>query len=171
MANDSNEEVTCFRENNSYQIHKEMERRSLRRRTMRRRTRRQGTHSGDTDGHVAGGQGGGDDQSTSATPSHPPLPGSSSQRRVEMVERIRAEGRKIAPEALTKHHLGENQTQTSGGAEENRSVGNIGAEENQTETNGGSEETPQEEAKNVLASLIKRLSDQTRFELVRSRPE
>ena len=150
-----------------------MERRSLRRRTVRRRTRRQGTHSGDTDGHVAGGQGGrdGGGQATNTLPSHPPLPGPSSQRRVEMVERIRAEGRKIAPEALTKHHLGENQTQTSGGAEENRSVGNIGAEENQTETNGGSEETPQEEAKNVLASLIKRLSDQTRFELVRSRPE
>ena len=76
-----------------------------------------------------------------------------------MVERIRAEGRKIAPEALTKHHLGQNQTETGGGAEENR-----------TGTNGG-EESPQEEAKNVLASLIKRLSDQTRFELVRSRPE
>ena len=76
-----------------------------------------------------------------------------------MVERIRAEGRKIAPEALTKHHLEENQTQTGGGAEENRTL-----------TNGG-EESRQEEAKNVLASLIKRLSDQTRFELVRSRPE
>ena len=147
-----------------------MERRSLRRRTVRRRTRRQGTHSGDTDGHVAGGQGGGDDQSTSATPSHPPLPGSSSQRRVEMVERIRAEGRKIAPEALTKNHLEENQTETVGGAEENQSVTNVGAEENQTVAIGG-EESPQEEAKNVLASLIKRLSDQTRFELVRSRPE
>ena len=126
---------------------------------MKRRTRRQGTHSGDTDGLVASGQGGGDGQSTSAPPSHPPLPGPSSQRRVEMVERIRAEGRKIAPEALTKHHLEENQTQTGGGAEKNR-----------TEINGG-EESPQEEAKNVLASLIKRLSDQTRFELVRSRPE
>ena len=147
-----------------------MERRSLRRRTVRRRTRRQGILSGDTEGHVAGGQGGLDDQSTSAPPSHPPLPEPSSQRRVEMVERIRAEGRIIAPEALTKHHLGQNQTQTGGGAEENRTVTNIGAEENRTGTNIG-EESPQEEAKNVLASLIKRLSDQTRFELVRSRPE
>ena len=96
-----------------------------------------------------------------------------------MVERIRAEGRKIAPEALTKHHLWQNQTQTGGnaeetvtnvGAEENRTGTNVGAEENRTGTNIG-EESPQEEAKNVLASLIKRLSDQTRFELVRSRPE
>ena len=87
-----------------------------------------------------------------------------------MVERIRAEGRIIAPEALTKHHLAENQTQTNGSAEENRTVTNIGAEENRTGTNIG-EESPQEEAKNVLASLIKRLSDQTRFELVRSRSE
>ena len=76
-----------------------------------------------------------------------------------MVERIRAEGRKIAPEALTKHHLEENQAQTGGGAEKNL-----------TGTNDG-EESPQEEAKHVLASLIKRLSDQTKFELVRSRPE
>ena len=105
-----------------------MERRSLRRRTVRRRTGRQGTHSGDTEGHVAGGQGGVDDQATNTPPSHPPLPGPSSQRRVEMVERIRAEGRIIAPEALTKHHLAENQTQTNGSAEENRTVTNIGAE-------------------------------------------
>ena len=87
-----------------------------------------------------------------------------------MVERIRAEGRKIAPEALTKHHLEENHTETGDGAEDNRTVANVGAEENWTVTDVG-EESPQEEAKNVLASLIKRLSDQTRFELVRSRPE
>ena len=86
-----------------------------------------------------------------------------------MVERIRAEGRIIAPEALTKHHLGQNQTQTGGNAEE--TVTNVGAEENRTGTNGAEEESPPEKTKNVLASLIKRLSDQTRFELVRSRPE
>ena len=133
-----------------------MERRSLRRRTVRRQNCHQGSHSGRVrplpPSDVSGGEGyyppppnvdgqwsyGG----VGNTP-HIPISGSST-RRAEMVARIRAERRNIAPEALTRHHLkdGDNSTITV--------------------------ESPKaEEGSNFVSGLIKRLSDQTRFELVR----
>ena len=73
-----------------------------------------------------------------------------------MVARIRAERRNIAPEALTKQHL---------------ATANNDGENNNTANDDGDNDTTTESAKaekepNFVSGLIKRLSDQTTFELV-----
>ena len=75
-----------------------------------------------------------------------------------MVERIRAERRNIAPEALTRHHLA---TTNNNGANDN------GANDN-GENNSTTTKSPKAEKEpNFVSGLIKRLnSDQTTFELV-----
>ena len=85
-------------------------------------------------------------------------PSGSSKMRIEMVARIRAERRNIAPEPLTKHHLVENNAEKRHLARENNEVNG----ENSTSESPKAEEEP-----NYVSGLIKRLSDKTRFELVR----
>ena len=72
-----------------------------------------------------------------------------------MVERMRAERRNIAPEALTKHHLA-----TANNNEDNNNNNN---NDNKTTESPKTKEEP-----NFVSGLIKRLSsDPTKFELVR----
>ena len=81
-----------------------------------------------------------------------------------MVERIRAERRNIAPEALTRHHLA---TSNNNGANNNGANDN-GANDN-GENNSTTTKSPKAEKEpNFVSGLIKRISsDQTTFELVR----
>ena len=75
-----------------------------------------------------------------------------------MVERIRAERRNIAPEALTRHHL----ATANNNAANNSGVNNNGANNSTTESPKAEKEP------NFVSGLIKRISsDQTTFELVR----
>ena len=133
-----------------------MERRSQRRRTLRRQNRQQGPLVHQPLPPGISGQPGypppTDVGGLAETP-HPP-PSGPSKMRVEMVARIRAERRNIAPEALTKHHL----------AKHNGEKHNF--EENNGE-NSTSESPKAEEEPNFVSGLIKRLSDKTRYELVR----
>ena len=75
-----------------------------------------------------------------------------------MVERIRAERRNIAPEALTKHHL----------AASNNNGANNNGDNNNGDNNSTTTKSPKAEKEpNFVSGLIKRLnSDQTTFELV-----
>ena len=79
-----------------------------------------------------------------------------------MVERIRAERRNIAPEALTRHHLATaNNNAANNSGDNNNGVNNNGANNSTTES------TNTEKEPNFVSGLIKRLSsDQTTFELV-----
>ena len=129
-----------------------MERRSRRRRTLRRH--KQPLPPSDLQG-VEGSyqapqapQCSSDCQpsNTSSPPPHAPV-SSTSTRRVEMVARIRAEGRNIAPEALTKHHLA--------------TTANKNGENKITTESPKAKEEP-----NLVSGLIKRLSDQTKIESV-----
>ena len=86
-----------------------------------------------------------------------------------MVERIRAERRNIAPEALTKHHL----ATANNNGENNNGANNNGANDNGANDNGENNSTTTKSPKaekepNFVSGLIKRISsDQTTFELVR----
>ena len=79
-----------------------------------------------------------------------------------MVERIRAERRNIAPEALTRHHLATaNNNGSNNNGDNNNGVNNNGANNSTTESPKAEKEP------NFVSGLIKRLSsDQTTFELV-----
>ena len=70
-------------------------------------------------------------------------------------ERLRAERRNVAPEALTKHHLA-----TANNNEDNNNNYNNSNDNKTTESPKAKEEP------NFVSGLIKRLSDQTTFELV-----
>ena len=124
-----------------------MERRSRRRRTLRRQKQPLPPSDVSVQGNRA------PPQWSDGDPAPPHAPGSSSRsRRVEMVERIRAERRNIAPEALTRHHLA---TSNNNGANNNG------------ENNSATESPKAEKEPNFVSGLIKRLSsDQTTFELV-----
>ena len=112
---------------------KQMERRSRRRRTLRRQNRQQESFHG-------------------AKPPNPDIsgrgldPGNNSfpPDASEMVTRIRAEGRNIAPDPLTKHHL------TGEGSDASFKA-----------------ESPKAEGSNFVSGLFKQISDKTGLEWVR----
>ena len=112
---------------------KRMERRSRRRRTVRRQNRQQESFHG-------------------AKPPNPDIsgrgldPGNNSfpPDASEMVTRIRAEGRNIAPDPLTKHHL------TGEGSDASFKA-----------------ESPKAEGSNFVSGLFKQISDKTGLEWVR----
>ena len=148
--------MECFE-----RLERRMERRSLRRRTLRRQNRQQRPVVHQPLSPGISGQGhppppnvGGQGSDGGGLPPHRPPSGSSSKMRVDMVARIRAERRNIAPEALTKHHLTENNAEKHHLAENN-------------EENGKTESPKAVEGPNLVSGLIKRLSDKTRYELVR----
>ena len=112
---------------------KQMERRSRRRRTVRRQNREQDSFHGAKPPNPDISGRGLDPGNNSFPPDAP-----------EMVTRIRAEGRNIAPDPLTKHHLTGEGSDASFKAESSKAEGS-----------------------NFVSGLFKQISDQTGLEWVR----